>query len=91
MERREFAKMMGSIVAGLVAGSRVFAAETKKASPKAPAKAAKHDCKGKNDCSPAAERTAARERDPASASGAAHAGATTGGRALRNSRVFQIS
>lgn len=48
MDRREFSKVMGGVVAGLVAGSRAFAfAEEKKAEEK---KADAHICKGHNDC-----------------------------------------
>ena len=52
MERRHFTKAMGAVVAGMAAGTRVFA-EEKKAPPKAEAKAEVRDthvCKGMNDC-----------------------------------------
>ena len=52
MERRHFTKAMGAVVAGMAAGTRVFA-EEKKAPPKAEAKAEARDthvCKGMNDC-----------------------------------------
>ena len=45
MNRREFSKIMGAVVAGMVAGSRLSAEEKK-----ADAKAAKHICKGHNEC-----------------------------------------
>ncbi len=44
MKRREFAKMMGAVAAGLAAGSKVRADE------KAQDKAEKHVCKGHNSC-----------------------------------------
>ena len=47
MDRREFNKIMGAVVAGMVAGSRLSAEEAKKA--EAPA-ADKHVCKGHNAC-----------------------------------------
>lgn len=48
MDRRDFTKAMGAVVAGMAAGTRLFAEEKK-----APAKADvtdKHVCKGMNDC-----------------------------------------
>jgi len=46
MDRREFTKIMGAVVAGMVAGSKVLADDKK-----APAATAdKHTCKGQNDC-----------------------------------------
>src|SRR5688572_27825871 len=48
MDRREFAKMMGAVAAGLAAGTRGFAADAK--TEKAEDKAPKHICKGHNDC-----------------------------------------
>ena len=45
MDRREFARVMGVVVAGLMAGSRV-SAEQKKTEEKAD----KHICKGKGGC-----------------------------------------
>ena len=42
MNRRKF--LMGAAVTGIVAGSSVLLADEK------PKKAAKHDCKGKNEC-----------------------------------------
>jgi hypothetical protein len=46
MDRREFTKIMGAVVAGMVAGSKAFADEKK-----APAPAVdKHLCKGHNEC-----------------------------------------
>src|SRR5262245_6476923 len=47
MDRREFNKIMGAVVAGMVAGSRLSAEDAKKA--EAPA-ADKHVCKGHNAC-----------------------------------------
>ena len=49
MDRREFTKIMGAVVAGMVAGSRLSAEETKKAAAGAPA-VDKHVCKGHNEC-----------------------------------------
>ena len=49
MDRREFSKVMGGVVAGLVAGSKAFALPEEKAAAAAPAKDA-HACKGMNDC-----------------------------------------
>ncbi|MDP8982583.1 MAG: hypothetical protein M3O35_18555 [Acidobacteriota bacterium] len=49
MNRRKFALAIGTVAAGLAAGSKLFADDA----PPAPAKkkkAAKHDCKGKNAC-----------------------------------------
>ena len=48
MDRRNFTKAMGAVVAGMAAGTRVFA-EEKKAAAKADAKDV-HVCKGMNDC-----------------------------------------
>ncbi len=45
MDRRHFSKVMGAVVAGMVAGSRISADEKK-----AEDKADTHICKGKNDC-----------------------------------------
>jgi len=45
MDRREFNKIMGAVVAGMVAGSKAFAGDEK-----AEDKAAKHVCKGHNEC-----------------------------------------
>ena len=45
MDRRQFNKWMGAAVAGILVGSRVSAQETKDEE-----KAAKHVCKGLNDC-----------------------------------------
>ena len=51
MDRREFSKAMGAVVAGLVAGSRAFADEkTPAAAKKAAAKSDVHVCKGHNSC-----------------------------------------
>ena len=47
MDRREFTKIMGAVVAGMVAGSKVSADDKKPAA--APA-ADKHVCKGHNEC-----------------------------------------
>ena len=52
MERRHFAKAMGAVVAGMAAGTRVFA-EEKQAPAKTEAKADvkdTHICKGMNEC-----------------------------------------
>jgi hypothetical protein len=48
MDRREFTKIMGAVVAGMAAGSKVLAADDKKATDKD--KADVHVCKGKNTC-----------------------------------------
>ena len=45
MDRREFAKVMGAVAAGLAAGTRVFAADAKPDD-----KAPKHICKSHNEC-----------------------------------------
>jgi hypothetical protein len=45
MDRREFTKIMGAVVAGMVAGSKLTAEEKK-----ADAKADTHACKGHNEC-----------------------------------------
>jgi len=45
MDRREFAKVMGAVAAGLAAGTRTFAADAKPED-----KEPKHICKGHNDC-----------------------------------------
>jgi hypothetical protein len=52
MDRREFSKVMGAVVAGMVAGSRAFADEKAPAAYKKAAKDAKdvHVCKGHNSC-----------------------------------------
>jgi len=52
MDRREFSKAMGAVVAGMVAGSRAFADEKEPAAAKkATAKATEpHICKGHNSC-----------------------------------------
>ena len=48
MERRDFTKVMGAVVAGMVAGSKAFAfGDEKKADEK---KADAHICKGHNSC-----------------------------------------
>ena len=44
MDRREFTKIMGAVVAGMVAGTKAFAAEEKAAG------GDKHACKGHNAC-----------------------------------------
>jgi hypothetical protein len=46
MDRREFSKVMGAVVAGMVAGSSAFADEKKGEAKKAD----KHICKGHNAC-----------------------------------------
>jgi hypothetical protein len=46
MERREFNKIVGAAVAGLVAGSKVLASDEKSEADKA----GKHVCRGRNDC-----------------------------------------
>src|SRR5216117_3110275 len=50
MDRREFNKAIGAAVAGMVAGSAVFSRGQGKKGSKKDDKAAKHVCKGKNDC-----------------------------------------
>jgi hypothetical protein len=49
MDRRDFTKAMGAVVAGMAAGTRVFA-EEKKAPAKAEEKKDIHICRGMNDC-----------------------------------------
>ena len=46
MDRREFTKIMGAVVAGMAAGSKAFAGEEKKAA----GTADKHACSGMNSC-----------------------------------------
>jgi hypothetical protein len=46
MDRREFTKIMGAVVAGMVAGSKLSAEDKPAAAPAAD----KHICKGHNDC-----------------------------------------
>lgn len=46
MNRRKFAIALGTVTAGMVAGSRLMADDSKPAKPKG----AKHDCKGQNSC-----------------------------------------
>src|SRR3989442_14187569 len=57
MDRREFSKVMGAVVAGMVAGSRAFAdenapaaAKKKKMNMSEPPKHDVHVCKGYNSC-----------------------------------------
>jgi hypothetical protein len=51
MDRRQFTKAMGAVVAGMTAGSRAFGDENKPADKKAAAKKVdKHVCKGRNEC-----------------------------------------
>jgi len=52
MDRRDFNKTIGAAVAGMVAGSAVFSLgqDKKGKGSKKDDKAAKHVCKGKNDC-----------------------------------------
>ena len=45
MDRRDFNKLMGAAVAGMLVGSKAFGQEEK-----AEEKEAKHICKGHNDC-----------------------------------------
>jgi hypothetical protein len=47
MNRRKFALAIGTVAAGLAAGSKLFADDAKKTKA---AKVAKHACKGKNKC-----------------------------------------
>jgi hypothetical protein len=49
MDRRHFTKAMGAVVAGMAAGTRVFA-EEKKADPAKAEPKDKHICKGHNEC-----------------------------------------
>jgi len=49
MDRRDFTKAMGAVVAGMAAGTRVFA-EEKKEPAAADAPKDTHVCKGMNDC-----------------------------------------
>lgn len=46
MDRRKFTKVMGAVVAGMAAGTKVFAADEKKAE----GASDKHVCKGHNEC-----------------------------------------
>lgn len=46
MNRRKFTSAMGAVAAGMLAGSKAFAAQEKKADEKKP----KHICKGHNEC-----------------------------------------
>jgi hypothetical protein len=48
MNRRKFAIALGTVAAGMVAGSRLMADDTEPKKKKT--KAAKHDCKGQNAC-----------------------------------------
>jgi hypothetical protein len=48
MDRRNFTKVMGAVVAGMAAGAKVFAGDA--AAPAARPVADKHICKGHNDC-----------------------------------------
>jgi hypothetical protein len=48
MNRRKFAIALGTVTAGMVAGSKLFAQDD--TTPKKKTKAAKHDCKGQNAC-----------------------------------------
>ncbi len=52
MNRRKFALAIGTVAAGLAAGSKLFADDAKPAKPAKvkPAKVHKHACKGKNAC-----------------------------------------
>jgi hypothetical protein len=45
MDRRQFNKVMGAAVAGMLAGSKAFAGDAA-----AEDKGGKHVCKGKNEC-----------------------------------------
>jgi hypothetical protein len=50
MDRRDFTKAMGAVVAGMAAGTRVFAEEKKAATPAKEDPKDMHVCKGMNDC-----------------------------------------
>jgi hypothetical protein len=50
MNRRKFALAIGTVAAGLAAGSKLFADEAKKTKAPKAAKVHKHGCKGKNAC-----------------------------------------
>ncbi len=50
MNRRKFAIAIGTATAGIVAGSKLFGADDPPKKKTKKAKAAKHDCKGKNAC-----------------------------------------
>jgi hypothetical protein len=50
MNRRKFALAIGTVAAGLTAGSKLFADDAPPPKPSKKTKAAKHDCKGKNAC-----------------------------------------
>jgi hypothetical protein len=50
MDRREFTKIMGAVVAGMAAGSKAFAGEEKKAAAAAKGDPKKHACAGLNKC-----------------------------------------
>jgi len=47
MNRRKFAIALGTVTAGMVAGSKLMADDD---APKKKTKVAKHDCKGQNTC-----------------------------------------
>ena len=50
MNRRDFTKALAGITAGVVAGTKVFAADEKKPDAKKEAEKAKHECAKKNEC-----------------------------------------
>ena len=50
MDRREFSKVMGGVVAGMVAGSKAFAFAEEKKAAATDKKAELNVCKGHNDC-----------------------------------------
>jgi hypothetical protein len=50
MDRRHFTKAMGAVVAGMAAGSKVFAEEKKAPAAADAAPKDTHVCKGMNDC-----------------------------------------
>ena len=50
MNRRNFTKALAGVAAGVVAGTKVFAADEKKPAEKAADKTPKHVCKGANTC-----------------------------------------
>ena len=85
MDRRQFTRAMGAVVAGMAAGSRAFAFDEKKADEK---KADTHICKGKgpggkNECASAAAKHECAGKNNCKGQGGCKAG--DGGCAGKNS------